>query len=644
MALLAADRLEQNAREIAGQILRLLAPAPGRLEFAARLAAVCVLTTLVVEIYGTPDPALTVYVAFFMIRPDRASSVVTDLVFVVVMTLAVGLIMLVAAAVGDDMSLRTASIALISFVLLFLASATKLREIGQIVALIVAYGLDLFGSTPAGEAATRVYLYAWLFVGIPAGASIVWNMLFGPSPRSLAQRDLAARMRIAARALIKPNQENKEALKRCLRESNTELEQQLRFSALEHTSPAEELKALGRAANASIVILSAIDFTLHDRDAALPRTLRARLARTLNRIAIVLGRGGYPADIELGGHEEMPAPAAAAYADIVQALSDFTDTATPVVREPPKEKSGFLVPDAFSNSIHVYYALKTTIAAMFCYLLYTVLDWPGMHTCFITVYIVSLRTVAETMEKLTLRVAGGLLGAGMGLLTIIFIVPSHDEITDLLVIVFVASLAAGWVAAGAPRISYAGFQFAFAFFLCVIQGAAPSEQLVVGRDRVVGLLVGDFVAFVVQTQLWPVSLKSRIESGVTTVLRALADLARAPDMARRSTLAADAQAALGELESDIALIRYEPSTVRPSHHWLDLRRRVAELLGKVAAPLLIQAGQGDATDAARHLSTLTEPDVEPSQLRRPRDPLDQIINDQLRDLENAIKEAASAPA
>src|SRR2546423_14479335 len=41
------------------ELLRLLMPFPGRLEFATRLALICALTTLVVEIYQTPDPALT---------------------------------------------------------------------------------------------------------------------------------------------------------------------------------------------------------------------------------------------------------------------------------------------------------------------------------------------------------------------------------------------------------------------------------------------------------------------------------------------------------------------------------------------------------------------------------------------------------
>ena len=38
--------------------LRLLAPNPERLEFAARIALICALTTLVTEIYQTPYAAL----------------------------------------------------------------------------------------------------------------------------------------------------------------------------------------------------------------------------------------------------------------------------------------------------------------------------------------------------------------------------------------------------------------------------------------------------------------------------------------------------------------------------------------------------------------------------------------------------------
>jgi len=634
MALLVADKLKQDARGIAARFLRLLVPAPGRLEFTLRLTAICALTTLVVQIYGTPDPALTVYIAFFMIRPDRASSVITDLAYLVVITFVIGLIFIVAQIAVDDASLLVASIALVSFALLFLASASsKIQPIGPTAALIVGYGLDLLGSTPAGELATRGFLYAWLFVGIPAAASILCNILFGPSPLSLVRRALAEQMRSAAQVLIRPDADNTETSKRLLRRGNSELLQRLRLAALEHTSPADGLRALGRAAHSGLAILSAIDFSLHAPYAMLPQDLRVRLARTLNRIGIILERGGFPADVEMPDRKDMPAPAAAAYTEIVAALSALTDGSKGNPAEAPKEKSGFFLPDAFTDPIHVYYALKTTIAAMFCYILYSVLDWPGIHTCFITCYIVSLRTVAETMEKLTLRVAGGMLGAAIGLLTIIFVVPNYDSITALLVIVSVGSLAGGWIAAGSPRISYMGFQFAFAFFLCVIQGAAPSHQLVVARDRVVGLMLGDFVAFVVHTQLWPVSLRGRVEDGVGAVLRSLASLKLSTDAACRRLLVADGQGALGELESNIALIAYEPRSIRPPERWFDLHRRIAELLGQIAPALSVDPDQNDATSASIRLTSLAKRETPPVADREPQGPVSAFVDDRIRALE-----------
>ncbi len=44
---------------IAAELRGLLRPEPEQLELGLRLALICTLTTLVVEIYQTPSPALT---------------------------------------------------------------------------------------------------------------------------------------------------------------------------------------------------------------------------------------------------------------------------------------------------------------------------------------------------------------------------------------------------------------------------------------------------------------------------------------------------------------------------------------------------------------------------------------------------------
>jgi multidrug resistance protein MdtO len=148
--------------------LSLLRPFPGRFEFATRLALICALTTLVAEIYQTPEPALVAYVAFFVMKPDRVTSVALSIVMLLLISFIIGLLILVSMAEIDQPAWRVASMAMISFGLLFLASASKLKPVGSIIALIAAYVLDLLSKAQIGELATRALLYAWLFVGIPA--------------------------------------------------------------------------------------------------------------------------------------------------------------------------------------------------------------------------------------------------------------------------------------------------------------------------------------------------------------------------------------------------------------------------------------------------------------------------------------------
>src|ERR1700733_6830506 len=129
-----------SIRERFEEILALLRPFPGRVEFAGRLALACALTTLVVEIYQTPDPALTAYVAFFVMKRDRMESIIISIVLPILISLIVGILMLVATAVIDQPLWRVISITVVSFGLLFLASASKLKPLAAIIAMIVGYG------------------------------------------------------------------------------------------------------------------------------------------------------------------------------------------------------------------------------------------------------------------------------------------------------------------------------------------------------------------------------------------------------------------------------------------------------------------------------------------------------------------------
>jgi multidrug resistance protein MdtO len=591
----------------------LLAPFPGRLEFAARLALICALTTLVAEIYQTPEPALTAYVAFFVMKPDRADSVVTSIVMLLLISLIVGLVLALTVQVIEQPLWRVAAMTVVSFCLTFAASASKLKPVAGTVALITAYALDLLGSAPGGELATRGILYVWLFVGIPAGVSIVVNLILGPAPRRLAERALAHRLRAAAALLRTPDARTRKAFKECLHEGPGEIPVWLKLAGAERTSPARDIASLQQAARSTIVILSVVDLLTDGPEPALPASICHRIAETLEDMAAILGKGGYPVEIELESREDeagLAPTAPAALSELRSALSAFAEPPPPDPSPRPagKPKSGFFLPDAFTNPAHVHYALKTTGAAMFCYVVYLLLDWPGIHTCLITCFIVSLGTTAETVEKQALRFVGCGVGAAAGIAAIVFLMPNVTSIGGLMGVVFLAALASGWIAAGGPRISYVGFQLAFAFFLSAIQGAAPAFDMTIARDRTIGIMFGNLVAAVVFTQIWPVTITERIDPAIAGLLRQVAALVSATSMLKRWGIAVEARAKLAAVEQDLDLTHYEPSSLRPGHAWLGERRKVVRTLSSLQGLLLIGADQESVGFAGtvRRLERLAE--------------------------------------
>src|SRR5215472_3976489 len=84
---------------------------PGRLAFAVRLALICTLVAVVAEVYKTPEIALTVYVVFFLNKPDRTSSMLLTVVIVIVITIVVGILVLIATPLLANPGLRVLTMA-----------------------------------------------------------------------------------------------------------------------------------------------------------------------------------------------------------------------------------------------------------------------------------------------------------------------------------------------------------------------------------------------------------------------------------------------------------------------------------------------------------------------------------------------------
>ena len=262
---------------------------------------------------------------------------------------------------------------------------------------------------------------------------------------------------------------------------------------------------------------------------------------------------------------------------------------------PATRRGGFLDADAFSNRDHIHYALKTTGAAMFCYLFYQQLNWPGIHTCFITCYLVSLGTTAETVEKLSLRLAGCLAGAVIGTAALVYVVPSLSSVGGLMLLVFAGSWISAWVAQGSARIAYAGFQIA-----------------TIARDRVIGIMLGNLMVYLVFTRIWPVSIAARIEAALGRLVEQWQQLAHARRPDDRRGHATAALALQGDIAQDLILARYEPASVGPAPEWVEDRQRRLRSLDAIAGPAFLFAERFPGNpDLTQRLRTLWAHDTAP---------------------------------
>jgi multidrug resistance protein MdtO len=205
---------------------------------------------------------------------------------------------------------------------------------------------------------------------------------------------------------------------------------------------------------------------------------------------------------------------------IVEQLAPSDDDVAP---------SKLFVADALVNPEHLKFALKGCLAAGICYILYSSTFWPGISTAVTTCLLTALSTIGSSRQKQVLRFAGALVGGfliGMG--SQIFILPHLDSIAGFTVLFLLVTVFASWFMTSSPRLSYFGVQVAVAFYLLNLQEFAIQTSLSVARDRVVGILLGLFMMWLVFDQLWGAPAAVEMKRTFVSNLRLLAQLMREP--------------------------------------------------------------------------------------------------------------------
>jgi uncharacterized membrane protein YccC len=185
----------------------------------------------------------------------------------------------------------------------------------------------------------------------------------------------------------------------------------------------------------------------------------------------------------------------------------FSSDATPVVPTPRSRR--VFVADAFLNPAHQVFAIKGCLAATICYVTWTGLVWPGLGVCTVTCIIAApLFTPGSSRQRLTTRILGLLAGGVIcGIGSQMFILPSVDSIVGFTLLFATVYAAAAWVATSSHRLSYFGRQMALAYYLTMFQGWGINPSLATSRDRLIGILFGLIVMWLVyDTYLVPTTL------------------------------------------------------------------------------------------------------------------------------------------
>ena len=182
-----------------------------------------------------------------------------------------------------------------------------------------------------------------------------------------------------------------------------------------------------------------------------------------------------------------------------------------------------------SNPEYLKFALKGCLAASLCYIIYNSIDWPGISTAVTTCLLTALSTIGSSRQKQVLRFAGAIVGGfliGMG--SQVFILPYLDSIAGFTVLFVFVTAVSAWFMTCSPRLSYFGLQILVAFYLINLQEFAMQTSLSVARDRVVGILLGLLMMWLVFDQLWSTPAALEMKRTFVSNLRSLAQLVREP--------------------------------------------------------------------------------------------------------------------
>jgi multidrug resistance protein MdtO len=497
-----------------------LAPRAGRWAAVARIATGSAITVAIAMVFQIPQPTYMAYIVFLISKDEKSATVTSALGGLAAVTLAIFLVLGLELIDTAEPALRLPLMAVATFAAMFTARTFALGPISFLAGFVIVLLQSLVDDVPSPEALTRATLWAWVVVFVPVAVTVIVNLLFGQDAVAFMERTV--RKILTEWEISLANGDYHKSLPDW-RARLVPLLETAQHGAEKGPRTGRLTVSVIRALLDALVIFEALPDDL-------PVALREELASRLRACRQAIGSDAAPAipQIADASVEILPAVIAVRSALSVLLGAIGRPDSRPEHDEAPHPARRLFVADALKNPAHWQFALKTTMAVMISYVIYTLLDWPGLRTAIVTCFFVALSSLGETVHKLVLRLSGAVMGGLIAGLCIVFVLPHLTDIGQLCLLIAAVSVGAAWVATSSELLSYAGMQMAFAFFLGILQGYVPATDLTVLRDRVAGILLGNIVITIVFSSFWPQSARSGMRAALAEALHAIAAVVRRP--------------------------------------------------------------------------------------------------------------------
>ena len=541
MSLFSAEKVSELDR-----FWREMAPVPGRMAGSLRFALTAALATLLLLILQVPAgfiaPSLFM---LFLISHDSPYPCFKDLLTLLSgAALGTTAVLLMVAATGDHPVARVVGLAVSTFVAAFFFRTSAIPGFPMAFGCLTYMVISLWESRIRAERILHLSLWPMGVLATVAGAAMVVECLFNRSDPLLAlRREIKNRCGALGRLfqLYTTNAEagliEKQAA--IVRRYTVTGEGRLHV-LLERLSKAKACNdAEFRRLRAITLILDRLlvlgaGFAIHNHYETVDPARVERIGKAI--VAAGEGRLGEVQNIlggsQVAGHSDLDR--------IEQTLHHLGDSTEANAAEPAREtlraapSSGswrdslkrLLLPDTFTNDDYYLYALKLSLCATICYVIYNALGWPGISTAFFTVYFTGLSTTGTTNRKLLFRVIGSTIGGLiLGIGCLVFVFPNIEGVTGFLLVIAALSFIGAWVAAS-PYFGYIGLQIVFAFNLLAFERLRAPNQMTPARDRLLGITLGFLVMFFIFHQVRPERTVDTMRRLFARLLRAQAELIR----------------------------------------------------------------------------------------------------------------------